>query len=337
MGDHAIGHAGETQRAGVLHAGHTDFSGGDSQFLQGCDGATNGFLNLGVKVIVVIVGRYAHGQAADAALQQQRIVVHRDRNGAGIQGVVSGDGLQHQGAVAHGTGHRANVVAVEAGDQQAALADPSEGLLQPDHAAEGPGQAHRPAQVGSQGREGDAGGHVGATASAGTPGDVVYVPGVVHRAVVRVVGSCARGELLQVFLADDDGAGGLAAAHDLSIFIGHMVPQYLGAEGSGNASRGDVVFDADGYTVERTPVLAAGQGVLSLFGLCQRLLAHDGDEGVQRGLASLRFVKGGLGELYGRNFPCLDQRGDFRDGQLEQFGIRHRFLLHRLVEAGART
>ena len=73
--------------------------------------------------------------------------------------------------------------------------------LRPTTPQKAPGRRTEPPQVGSQRGEGHAGGHVGAAAAAGPPGDVVNVPGVVHRAVVGVVGGCAGGELLKVLLA----------------------------------------------------------------------------------------------------------------------------------------
>ena len=78
VGHHAVRHAGEAQRAGVLHAGYADLAGGDSQFFQGGDGAANGGFHLRIQVVEVVVGGDAHGEPAEPALHDQRIVINRE-------------------------------------------------------------------------------------------------------------------------------------------------------------------------------------------------------------------------------------------------------------------
>jgi hypothetical protein len=75
---------------------------------------------------------------------------------------------------------------------------------------------------------------------------VIEIPGIVHGAVVEVIGGRARRELLQVFLSNDDGACRFALADDMRVRFRNMVGQNLGTDGGADASDGNVVFDANG-------------------------------------------------------------------------------------------
>ena len=129
MGDDTVRQAGCSQGPHVLHAGQADFPNLYSQLLQGGNGIANGGLHLGIDLVEEIVGWDARGQAGQVLAHLFQIIGHRYRHGAGVKGVVAGDGLEYKGAVGDGTGHGADMVAVEAGYQQAALAHSSEGLL----------------------------------------------------------------------------------------------------------------------------------------------------------------------------------------------------------------
>ena len=185
--------------------------------------------------------------------------------------------MEHEGGVGDGAGHGADVVAVEAGDHEAALAHAAVGLLEADDAAEGAGEADGAAEVGAQGGKGDFGGDVGTATATGTAGYVVEIPGVVDSAVVGVVGGGTGGELLEVFLAEDDGTGLLAEGDDVGVFFGGVVRQDLGADGGADSADLDVVLDAHGDAAQETGSFATGEGRFLFAGLGQSLVAHEGN------------------------------------------------------------
>ena len=166
---------------------------------------------------------------------------------------------------------------------------------------------------------------------------MVQAPGVVHRAVVGVVGGGAGREFLQVFLAQDDCAGVSAPSHDLSVLVGHVIAQYSGAQSGPDAARRDVVLDADGDAVQRAAVFSAREFFFGLFGLLHRLFAQDGYERVESGLSPVRLIQRGFREFHRGHLSRLDQRRDFGDGQFEQFVIRHRLPLLPPPAGGATT
>jgi hypothetical protein len=137
------------------------------------------------------------------------------------------------------------MVAVEAGDQQPTLAHPAEGLFQSHHTAEIRRTPHRTTQVGPQRRTGHAGCHIGAAATGATR-DVVEMPGIVHGAVVEIIGGRSRRKLLQVFLADNDGTRLFAPPDYVGVLCRDMVRQDLGTDSAADARRGNVVLDANG-------------------------------------------------------------------------------------------
>ena len=305
MGHHPVGEAGRPQRPHVLHAGQVHFHHLDAQLLEGGNGISHAGFYLRVNKVEEVVGRHPRLQPGQVLPQFFPVVGHRDGDRAGVEGVIPGDGLQNQCAVADGAGHGTDVVAVEAGYQQPPLAHPSEGLLQAHHAAEGARQTHRTAQVGAQGSERYAGGYVGPAAAAGAAGDVVQSPGVVDRAVVGVVGGGPGGELFQVFLAQYDGARLFAEGNHPGVLAGHVVGQYQGTDGGADALRGEVVLDADGDSVERPAIFPIGQLRFQLPGAGQGSFVEQGYEGIELGLKPVGPGQGGLSDLDRGNLPRL--------------------------------
>ena len=90
VGYHAVGHAGEPQGPGILHAGQADFPGFYPQFLQGLDGQTDRRFHFAIHQIEEVIGGDAHLHSLEIPRQGGRIVGHWNRHGAGVQGVVTG-------------------------------------------------------------------------------------------------------------------------------------------------------------------------------------------------------------------------------------------------------
>ena len=135
---------------------------------------------------------------------------------------------------------------------------------------------------------------------------MVQPPGVVHRAVMGVVGCGPGGELLEVLFAKEDRPSVPAADNDLGVFVRHMVGQHLGTHGGGDAGGGQIVLQAHGNAVQRAPVVSERYLSLRLLRLGHGPFVKDGDERVQRGLQTVRLGQGGFGQLHGGNFFVLN-------------------------------
>ena len=104
------------------------------------------------------------------------------------------------------------------------------------------------------------------------------IPRVAHRAELHVGARPAVGELVQIGLAQDNGACTLQVGDDRGVCRRHPVGQYPRASRSTHPSSGDIVFDGD-----RHPVQQAGRvRVVSRTGRAQGALSIDGDERAQR-------------------------------------------------------
>ena len=199
------------------------------------------------------VGRY--GQA--------RIGRHADLGAVrvfaavGIGGVIATGDVGHGQGIADGQGEHRDAIDRAAGRHQAGIGQPALGRLEPDDIVETRRYAARACGVGTEG-EGrqTTGDHAGRT-GAGTAADVIRVEAVRHRAVRRAGADQAGGELVEVGLADEDGAGGAQARDHASVGLG-LVGE-LGAGGGGRPAGGvDIVLDGEGHAVQRQLVQIAG-------------------------------------------------------------------------------
>ena len=82
---------------------------------------------------------------------------------------------------------------------------------------------------------------------------------------------------------------------NLGVFLGHMIGQDLGSHRGADAGGGQVVFDSNGYAVQRAAVLAPHQRRFLLLGLSSGLVVEDGDKGIQHRLEPVYPSQGGLG------------------------------------------
>ena len=105
------------------------------------------------------------------------------------------------------------------------------------------------------------------------------VPGIAGHAVRGRLGEARRHQLGHVGLADDHGARGAQAAHDLGVRgLDRRVPV---AAVAGDLARDvDVVLDRD-RDAEQRPLLSPAPAPVGLIGLDQRLLGEDDAERVQ--------------------------------------------------------
>src|SRR6516165_7241550 len=118
----------------------------------------------------------ADPQASDVLAEQRPIVGYRLVGASGIAGIMSGDHLEHQRVVAHGAGHRADMVEREGERCDAAAADPAISRFHAGNAANRGRIADRAAGVGAKRRRKEAGGEAGTAAARRAAAEMIAVP-----------------------------------------------------------------------------------------------------------------------------------------------------------------
>ena len=138
-----------------------------------------------------------------------------------VQRVVRGDDVVQQGGVQHRTGHGAGRVEGGGHGDDAEARDRAVGRLDADRAGDGRGLADRAPGIGAHGHGGLVGAHGRGRATRGSSRDAAQVPGVGGASEGRVLGGAAHGELVEIGLAQDRGAGGAQVAHEGGVIGRH--------------------------------------------------------------------------------------------------------------------
>ena len=323
---------------GAVQQRQVDLVDGGAEAAQHVDSGLTGGLDLGVAAGPEEVAGEADAQAVDAAAELAGEVFEGLVGGSGVAGVVAGDGVEHEGGVLDGAGERADVVERPGKRDHAAAPDAAVGRLEADDAAEGGGEADRATGVAAERAEGGAGRDRGGAAAGAATGHAGRVPGVGDRAVVRVDAGGAHGELVQVELAHEHGAGVVELAGHEGVFLWDTVAEEVGAGGGGDARRIDDVLECDGDAVEGSAVAAGAKLVVGLGGLPARQVGGPSDEGVDGGLGRLGASEDGIGESGSGEGAVAEGGGGLLDSEL----VRRRHRLggvsgwgrHRLGAAG---
>jgi hypothetical protein len=108
--------------------------------------------------------------------ERRRIIWHRCSAGGGIFGIIAGNGLQHDGGVFDGPGHRSTVVQRPTEWHHTIAADPSIRGFEPDDTAVGGWPPDRAAGAGTQRAHAESGRDGCPGAAARSAGDVLEVP-----------------------------------------------------------------------------------------------------------------------------------------------------------------
>ena len=196
---------------------------------------------------------------------QARLGRHADPGAVGVLAavgvgvVVAAGDLGHGQGVGHGQGEHRDAVQGAAGRHQAGVGQPALGRLEPDDVVEAGRHAAGAGGVGAQGEGHQAARHAAGRAGAGAAADVVGLEAVGHRAVGRAGADQAGGELVEVGLADEDGAGGAQTGHHRGVGFGRVGE--FGAGGGGLPAGGvDVVLNGEGHAVQRQLAQVAVDG-----------------------------------------------------------------------------
>ena len=133
-------------------------------------------------------------------------------------------------------------------------------------------------------------------------------------AVVRVLAGRPKRELVHLQLAHKHRARVAEPLGDGGVVVRHEVGQYLGAYAGADAARVVQVLESDGYAVQRAEVVARLYRALRRLRLCPRLVAHHGDERVERGVGPVDALEVRVHQFDGRKLLVCDKLGGLRYG-----------------------
>ena len=189
--------------------------------------------------------------------------------------------------------------------------DEADGGLEADDSTPGGGTADAAAGVGAEGSVDEVCGGGCGGAGGRSAGDAIERPGIAGGAEVGDVAGAAEGELVEVELAEDDGAALFEADDDVCVFGGDAVFEHGAGGGGASACGVDVVFEADGDSVEWAAEFAGLLLFVEDGGLGEGLFGHDGDVAVHLGVVDIDAVEESLDELRGGHGAGVDHLGDF--------------------------
>ena len=189
--------------------------------------------------------------------------------------------LEHERALGHRARHRADVI--EAGREREAPVDRHAAVrgLEPRGAAGRRGDADRAAGVGAEADGREAGSERRGAAARGAARDVSGAARVADRPVERVLARHAPGELVQVRLADDHGAGIDEALHRAGRRDRHVIAEERRAVGRAHACRVQEILRRERDAGEPAEPAPSGQRA----GVRERAVAVHRDHRVQLGTA----------------------------------------------------
>ena len=182
------------------------------------------------------------------------------------------------------------------------------------------GNADAAAGIRAQRGEAVAHGDRGGRSARRPTGNALQIPRVSHWSPITHGGRSAGVELVQVRLADQDRARGFQPPDHLRV-LGREAVFVNGAGGGGaHPGRIDAVLQADGNSMQRAADAPRRLLVRQAFCLCQRLLAHHRDPGVDFRIPGLDGIEAGLGEIDGREFFGPNTGGGLLEGEGAKIG-----------------
>lgn len=197
----------------------------------------------------------------------------------------------------------------------AGAADPADGRLQAEDAAQRSRDAHRSARVRTKRQRDKPGGHGNTRTAARSVGRMrSLVPGIVRRAVVVVDPDPAKRELDGVRLPDEDHPRRDESAHRRTVGLGDVPRQHAGP--CRRRQPGDVVEVRHGErdAVELTQVVPAAKCELRTPRLGEGTFASHGDECVQPWVERRDSIQPVFGKRDGTDIAAANARRKVSDG-----------------------
>ena len=221
-------------------------------------------------------------------------------------------------ASAHAARERANVVERRRERHRAEYADASEGGFQAHDPAHARRNANRAARVGADRRHAKARGNGRGGAAARSARNPVERPGIMRRAVMRIVACNPVGEFMHVGLAEQNGAGAGKLPRDGCVRRGDEIAQDLRSRRRADAARPEVVLQCDRNAEERTMSCCPDRRLRANSFSARRAAASACSavtvrNALRRGLCRSMRRRNMLRQFDGRNFSFRQQRGKFFD------------------------
>ena len=204
-------------------------------FGQFAEGREVDLHQLGTQFTQLAQGLFEHGLVLHIAEElgggrhgQTRAGRHADLGAVGVFPTVGIGGIETAGdsghglGVGHGQGEHRDAVEGAAGGQQAAGGQPALGRLEPDDIVEAGRHTAGAGGIGAQRKGQQAARDHAGRAGTGAAADVIRIEAVGHRAIGRAGADQAGGELVEVGLADDDGAGGAQFGHHRGVGLSRV-------------------------------------------------------------------------------------------------------------------
>ena len=225
----------------------------------------------------------ADAQAFEATIEALAVVGHGFGRGGRVARIVPGDRLQQRGRVARIAGEGPDLLQRGSEGDDAVAADAAVGGLEPDDAGERGRLPDRAARVRAEGDRHASRRHGGRRPAGGTAGHAREIPRVARRAVARVLRRGSHRELVEVRLADEDGALFAQPRDDRAVDDRREALEDPRARGGLDAARGEHVLERDGDAGQRRS-LARAQPLVGGVRLGEGFLGRDADVGVEIGL-----------------------------------------------------
>ena len=271
----------------------------------------------------------ADAQCLDVLIQHRPVVGHRFVGAPGIGRVVSGDHLKHQRVVAHGAGHRTDMIEREGERHDAAAADPAIGWLHPGDAAHRGWVADRTAGVGAESSRKEPGSQAGAAAARRPAAEMVAVPRVARWRPGQVERRPTDGEFMGRELAEQDPAGGFQPLGDRGMRAGAVVCQDPRMRRRRDPLDIDDVLERVGHAVKRSAPTTGGDLGLSRPRRRECSLRRQCDEGVEFWVVALYPCQQRRRVLDRRQFLVADQLGGFCEAEIREIAAHGACLLAR--------
>ena len=249
----------------------------------------------------------------------------------------AGEHVEHECEIAHRAGDEPEMDEVVEGFGYLAVRDQAEGGLEPEGGGAGGRQARRGARVGRECERPEPRRDRDRSPAARAAGAIVEMPRIARDAEERRIGQELVGEFRRRRFADDDGTRGLEALDRDRVAQGHVLRHETRAPGGADALGIDDVLDRDRHAVKRAPHFPAGKRRLGRLCRGERLIAADGDVGVECRLARLDA---------GKNLPHQCDRRELARAELPrelacrtkgEAGVGHGIHAISLLAAGARV
>ena len=293
-----------------LRVGHGNAACPAAEALEATAHVFEHVLHFRDRVLDPALVRNPYPHAVDAVLDLRLVVGHRHLSRRRIARVVAGDDPQQARGVPGASRHRSERVRGPGPRHHAVARHAPIGRLEAGHAAQRGRHAHRAAGVGPERPEDHARRDCAARSARRTAGGPLGVPRIAAVSVVLVVAGAAGRELDHVEGAEIERAGAVQTLRRGRGDAGGPFAKNLRSAGGHASGAIEQVLVRERHPVQRSEVIASGDGLVRTCRGAERLVGVDADEGVGGRLQALDALEAGAGALDARHLPGTDGGGD---------------------------